>query len=223
MVVENDLSADALMELVAVDGEKWNSVPSDETIARAAKAIENRGITVVVVENKQQALAKVKELIPPGAEVSNGSSTTLIEIGFTDYFMAGKHGWKNLKEAIVAETDKVKQSDLSRKSEAADYFLSSVNAIAETGELVACDATGSRVGAFPFAAKNLVLVSGVNKIVPTLQDALARINEFVFPIENERAKKAYGVGSTMGKFVIISREITPGRITLILVRGKLGL
>jgi len=38
--------------------------------------------------------------------------------------------------------------ELRRKSVTADYFISSANAIARTGELVACDASGSRVGAW---------------------------------------------------------------------------
>jgi hypothetical protein len=61
----------------------------------------------------------------------------------------------------------------------AEYFLSGVNAIAITGEHVSCDASGSRAGAWPFAARNLILVSGVNKIVPSLQDALQRVMEYM--------------------------------------------
>ena len=222
MVEQLDLSAEAMMKLVNVDAGQWRKMPSDETVSKTIEAIKNRGITVFLVEGKQQALAKIKELIPPAAEVSNGSSTTLIEIGFVDYFTNGNHGWKNFKAGIMAETDKAKQSDLVRRSLTADYFLASVNAIAETGELVATDQGGARVGAFPYAAKNLILVSGVNKIVPTLQDALARIADFALPLENERAKKAYGFQSSLGKTVIIHKEVNPGRITLILVKEKLG-
>ena len=90
------------------------------------------------------------------------------------------------------------------------------------GAVAACDQSGSRVGAFPFAAKNLIIVSGINKIVPDLPAALQRIREYVYPIENARATKVYGSGSTMGKFVIISHEIFQGRTTLILVKESLG-
>jgi predicted metalloprotease len=97
-----------------------------------------------------------------------------------------------------------------------------VNAIARTGELVGGDLTGSRVGAWPFAAKNLVLVAGVNKIVPTLSDALERVREYVYPLENARAQHAYGVPSRIGKCVILAYEAVPGRITLVLVNDTLG-
>jgi hypothetical protein len=105
---------------------------------------------------------------------------------------------------------------------AADYFISSANAIAQTGEIVGCDATGSRVGAWPFAAGHLVLVVGINKIVPTLTDALDRIWKYTYPLENVRAKKAYGTPSTIGKCVILSHEKNEGRVILILIKESLG-
>jgi hypothetical protein len=97
-----------------------------------------------------------------------------------------------------------------------------VNAIAATGELVSCDATGSRVGAWPFAAKHLVLVARVNKIVPSLADALQRIRDYAYPLEDARSKKVYGAPSQIGKCVILSNERQQGRITLILVNDMLG-
>jgi L-lactate utilization protein LutB len=97
-----------------------------------------------------------------------------------------------------------------------------VNAIAKTGQIVACDASGSRVGAWPFAAQNLILVSGVNKIVPTLQDAMQRIQDYAYHLENARAKKVYGVNSQIGKCVILTKEGRPGRVTLILIDEVLG-
>ncbi len=200
----------------------YNETPSEATIQNAVKAIEGRGIEVAVVNSRQDALGAIKQIIPSGASVMNGSSTTLKEIGFIDFLKSTQHSWENLHDEIMGETDPEKQAKLRRQSVTADYFLASVNAIAETGELVAVGASGSRVGAFPFAAGKLILVSGVNKIVPTLKDAMQRIREYVYPLENERAKKAYGMESTIGKWVIIEREIMPGRITLILVKEKLG-
>ena len=100
--------------------------------------------------------------------------------------------------------------------------MSGANAIAQTGEIVACDKTGSRVGAWPFAAGNLILVVGTNKIVPTLDDALRRVREYSFPLENTRAQRAYGTPSRIGKCVILEYEQNEGRVTLILVNEKLG-
>ncbi|MEK6834925.1 MAG: lactate utilization protein [Nanoarchaeota archaeon] len=201
---------------------KYEELINDNELKEVVNNIENRGINVILVNTRTEALEKIKELIPKNSEISNGGSTTLSEIGFLDYLKANEHGWINLNEEVLKEKDSKKQTDLRRKSVTSEYFLGSINAIAKTGELVACDATGSRVTAYPFAAKNLILVSGINKITSSLEDAIKRVREYVYPLENERAKKAYGFGSTIGKWVIIEREIFKGRTTLILVKEKLG-
>ncbi len=200
----------------------YEKLPSEEVIAKTAEAIKRRGVEVIVVSDKKEALDEVKSLIPKDATVMNGSSTTLDEIGFVEYLKSGEHQWQNLHEPILGEQDRQKRVVLMRQAILADYFLGSVNAIAETGELAAADASGSRIGAYPFAADKVILVSGANKIVPTFEDAIKRVREYAYPLEDERAKKAYGMGSVVGKMLIIEQEIFPQRTTLILVREKLG-
>jgi len=215
-------SASNMLTNLNLDSAKWNLIPSEQNIALAVKSIDARGIEVLRIQNGDQALSKIKELIPPGSEVMNGSSTTLIEIGYQDLLESGQHNWKNIHKIITSENDATKRNEIRRKSVTAEYFLSGVNAIAMTGELVSCDASGSRVGAWPFGALHLILVAGVNKIVPTLSDALQRIAEYVYPLEDARSKMVNGVPSMMGKFVILAGERKPGRITLILVEDGLG-
>lgn len=200
----------------------WAKVPSEKELNDTVDSLTQRGIKVVLVENKGEALEKIKELVPEGVSVANGSSMTLEEIGFVDYLVNGKHGWKNLHEQVLKEKDQLKQSDLRRKMTTADYFLGSVNAISKNGELVACDASGSRVSAYPFAAKNLMLVAGFQKITDNLDEAMKRVREYVYNLENERAKKTYGRGTTLGKWTIIEHEKIPNRTTLVLVKEKLG-
>ena len=215
-------SAVNLMQEAGVDSQTWSTVPADDVVEQTAKAIESRGIRVIVAGNAEDAMAVLKKVIPAGAEVMNGSSTTLIEIGYEDYISGNESGWNLVHKVITAENNDKKRAELRRKSVAADYFISGANAIARTGEIVACDATGSRVGAWPFAAGHLVLVAGVNKIVPTLADALDRVRKYAFPLENVRAKKAYGIPSTIGKCVILSHERNEGRVVLILIKESLG-
>lgn len=201
---------------------KWDELASSEIIKNTAENVTRRGIEVIVVDSVKDALEKILYLIPKDAEIASGSSTTLQQIGFADILKEGKHKWKNLHEAVIEEKDAEKRIDLRRKAVTAQYFLGSVNAIAQTGELVACDASGSRVSAYPFAAKKLILVAGAQKITPTLDDAMKRVRDYVFPLEDKRALEAYGAHSTFGKWIIIEREIIKGRITLILVKEKLG-
>ena len=215
-------SAVNLMHEARVDPHIWNSIPTDEVVEKTASAVESRGIGVIIAKSADDALAVLKKVIPDGAEVMNGSSTTLIEIGYEDYISGNQSGWKLMHNAITAENNDNKRAELRRKSVAADYFISSANAIAQTGEIVACDASGSRVGAWPFAAGHLILVVGINKIVPNLEDALNRVRQYAYPLENARAKRAYGTPSMIGKCVIFSHEKNEGRVILILVKEALG-
>lgn len=200
----------------------WNQLPSDEELNLTVQNIEKRGIKVILVNTKNEALKEVKKLIHEGAKVSAGSSTTLDEIGFSEYFGSEDFKGENLNIKIWSENDQKKRSSLRRLATTAEVFLGSINAISQNGELVAVDNTGSRVSAYPFAAQKLILVSGSNKITKDLESAMKRVREYVYPLEDERARKAYGMPSGFGKWVIIENEIKEDRIVLVLVKESLG-
>ncbi|GAB3672793.1 lactate utilization protein [Halopiger thermotolerans] len=205
----------------AID-ESLDELPTDEDLEETVENLEANGFDVVVVDSAEDALAEVQSLIPAGASVMNGHSTTLEEIGFVEYLSEGDHEWESLPDEIWSIDDDAERQAARRESQTADYFLGGINAIAQTGELVAADRSGSRIGAYPFAASNVVIVSGVNKIVPTLEDALDRLESVAYPLENERAKEAYGVESAIAKQLIFRQELEEGRTTVVLVRDRLG-
>ena len=194
----------------------------DATVEETVANLEERGFDVVVVDDAADALDAVESRIPAGASVMNGHSTTLEEIGFDEFLSEGDHGWERLADRIRGIDDDAERQTARRESQTADYFLGGINAIAETGELVAADLSGSRIGAYPFAAGNVVIVSGANKIVPTLDDALDRLESVAYPLENERAQEAYGAESSIAKQLIYRRETEDGRTTVVLVRERLG-
>ncbi|WP_340098459.1 lactate utilization protein [Salinibaculum salinum] len=202
--------------------ETLDSRPDDETIEEAVANLEANGFDVVVVDSADEALDTIKSHVPAGASVMNGHSTTLEEIGFVEYLSDGDHEWESLPDEIWSIDDDEKRQAARRESQTANYFLGGINAIAATGELVAADRSGSRIGAYPFAAGNVVVVSGVNKIVPTLDDALDRLESVAYPLENERAQEAYGVDSAIAKQLIFRQELEEGRTTVVLVREQLG-
>jgi len=49
-----------------------------------------------------------------------------------------------------------------------------------------------------------------------------RIYEYCFPLEDRRARQAYGVPSGVNNVLVINKAIAPGRITAILVNEPLG-
>ena len=199
-----------------------DQLPDDETVESAVTGLEASGFEVVVVDSAAEALEAVEARVPAGASVMNGHSTTLEEIGFDELLSEGDHEWESLSDEIRSIDDDAERQAARREAQTADYFLGGINAIAETGELVAADLSGSRIGAYPFAAGNVIIVSGANKIVPTLDDALDRLESVAYPLENERAQEAYGVESSIAKQLIYRQETEEGRTTVVLVREQLG-
>jgi len=201
----------------------YEILASEDVIAKTVEAVKARGVEVVVVDNRAEALEKVKGMIPKGADVMNASSRTLEEIGFVEYLKSGAHGWNNLHVAILAENDPQKQAKLRAQSVLSEYFLGSVHAIAETGELVTASASGSQIPGYAFSSSHVIWVAGTQKITPTLEDAFKRVRTYVFPLEDQRMKGLGYPGSAIAKILINEREILPDRkATLILVREKLG-
>ena len=72
-------------------------LPKTQAIAHTIRALQKNNFDAELVKNAEAALARVSSLIPKGAKVMNGSSRTLEEIGFMEYFLSGDHGWKNLR------------------------------------------------------------------------------------------------------------------------------
>lgn len=201
----------------------YEHIASDSTIEKVAEALRARNIHAIIVNTKEEALEEIKKLIPKGGKVMNGSSTTLNEIGFVDYLKEGKHGWDNVHADIVNEKDPEKQARLRKESVLADYFLGSVHAITEAGQLMIASASGSQIPSYAFTSGNVIWVASANKIVPDREAGFKRIEDYVFPLENKRMQSVGYPGSTIGRVLIFEREIMPNRhLTLILVKEKLG-
>ena len=201
----------------------YDQLASDVSINTTLDGLAKRNIEGMVVADKAEVMEKIKELIPAGGSVMNGSSTTLEQIGFVDYLKNGKHGWNNLHEDIVAEKDPAKQGMLRKQAVLSDYYLGSVHALAETGEFVIASNTGSQLPHVVFTSPNLIFVVGAQKIVPTLMDALKRLEEYVIPLEDIRSRKAYGVGTNPNKVVIFKGEnpMIGRKVRLIVVKEEL--
>ncbi len=204
----------------------YTNLASNEAITKTTVALAANNFKSAVVATKEEALSKIKELIPQGASVMNGSSTTLQQVGFVDYLKAGNHGWKNLHEEILAEKDSAKQNELRRQALLSDYYLGSVHALSETGEMVIASNSGSQLPHIVYSSPNVIFVVSTKKIVPTLEEASRRLREHVVPLEDVRMKQVYGpeMGTKLNKEFIFHGEPTyTGRtITVLLVQEDLG-
>lgn len=202
----------------------YTQIASAESINKTIAALGEHNIEALLVENKAEALAKIKELIPAGASVMNGSSVTLEEIGFIDHLKGGAHGWNNMHEAIVKETDPAKQGMLRQQAVHSDYYLGSVHALAETGESVIASNTGSQLPHIVFTSANLIFIVGAQKIVSNLAEAMKRLEEYVLPLENNQSMVKWGGPTQLNKIIIFKGENAHmGRkVRMIIVKESLG-
>ncbi len=203
---------------------EYNKLAKKEIIEKTIENLKARNVEAALAESGTEALAKIKELIPEGASVMNGSSVTLEQIGFVDYLKNQKNGWNNLHESILAEKLPAAQTILRQQAVHSDFYLGSIHALAETGEFVVASNSGSQLPHIVFTSPNIIFVVSVKKIVPTLFDALKRLEEYVIPLEDAHMQKKYGVHTADNKIVIIRGENTHmGRkVRMILVNEDLG-
>jgi hypothetical protein len=68
----------------------------------------------------------------------------------------------------------------------------------------------------------VIFVIGAQKIVSDGAAGMRRIYEYCYPLEDARARQAYGVPSGVNNILIINKVMTPGRVTTIIVNERLG-
>ena len=136
----------------------------------------------------------------------NGASKTLEAIGFLDYLKSDTQPWKNLHQAILAEKDPAKQAPLRQAALHADWYLGSVHALTETGEMLIASNTGSQLPHLAFTSKNALLVVSAKKIVSDMNAAFQRLSEVVIPLEDARIMGQHGVHTTHAKTLLLHKE-----------------
>jgi len=202
----------------------FNQLADNSVVSETVNSLKANGFHPLVVNTKEDAFKKIQELIPNDASVMNGTSATLREIGYVDHLKEGKHNWNNLHEKVLAEKDPEKQSKLRKHSVISDFYLGSAHAVTEKGEILIASNTGSQLPHLVFTSQNIILVIGAQKIVANLDGAFKRLNEHVMPLEDERMKGVYGVGTTHAKTLILHKEnpMMGRQIYVIIVNEKLG-
>lgn len=82
---------------------------------------------------------------------------------------------------------------------ATDVYISSVNGIAKTGEIVNIDGTGNRLAGTLFGHKKLYLIVGCNKIADDLDGAIWRARNVAAPKNAVRLNRKTPCAATGGK------------------------
>jgi len=201
--------------------EKYGELANEEAIQKTIRALRSNNFKVEVVENKEEAKKKVLELVPAGAEVFTMTSQTLEAIGVDkEINESGKYNALRLK--LYAMDRNTQAREMAKLGAAPDWVVASVHAVTLDGHLLIASNTGSQISSEAYAAGKVIFVVGTQKIVKDIQEGIKRIYEYSYPLEDERAQKAYGIHSGVNKILIINKEIMSERTTVILVKEKLG-
>ena len=145
---------------------EYNKLLAEKTI----EGLEKRNMQGFYAENKEEAVKIALSLIPEGSVVSWGGSATLQETGLINTL-------KNNNYQCLDRNDvesKEEKEEIAHKALNADYYLMSTNAMTIDGQLINIDGNGNRVAALIYGPKNIIIVTGINKICDTYDSALSR-------------------------------------------------
>ncbi len=204
-----------------IPNEEFAKLAGDEQIERTVKALEANGIHAVVAQNGEEAKRIFFELVPKGAEVFLGASVTLETLGIKD--VVDKSGrYDALRPKMFAMDRATQGREIRKLGGAPDYAAGSVHAVTEDGHVLIASKTGSQLGPYASGAGKVIWVVGAQKIVKDFEEGLRRIREYCYPLEEEHMQQLYNTGTNINKILVVNAEFRPNRITMIIVKEKLG-
>jgi hypothetical protein len=199
---------------------KYAQAAPESQIKKTVEALKDNGFKVKVVDSLKEAHTPVIDLIPSGSEVFTATSRTLDQAGLTQELNSDKYiSIRDKFMQYYGQPDK--ELDMKRIGSASDYAVGSVHAITEDGKVLIASASGSQIPNYAYGAKNFIWVVGSQKLVKDINDALDRIENYTFHLEDERALEAYGSHSSINKILVYRKEPT-GRGTIIIIREPAG-
>ncbi|MFI1924265.1 MULTISPECIES: nuclear transport factor 2 family protein [unclassified Streptomyces] len=194
---------------------------SADRLERTAAALRANGFAAEILDDAAAARARVGDLVPEGAGVLTGASETLRLSGI-DEDLNGGGRYDAVRPRVLAVDRATGADEIRRLVACPDYVVNSVAAVTETGSLVLASGSGSQLPANAGGAAHAVWIVGAQKVVPDLATALRRVEEHALPLENARARAAYGTPSAVNRLLVLNAEPHPGRGTVLLLREAIG-
>ena len=148
-------------------------------IERCIENLKKNGFDPSFFEDVQQAKDHILDMVKGYSSFGIGGSDTIRSMNIVQELKnMGKLVYDHWSEALSKEQD----LEIRLMQGRCDCFLCSANAISSSGQIVNVDGIGNRVSAMCFGPKKVVIVAGVNKIVPDLDSAIKRIKEVAAPL-----------------------------------------
>lgn len=192
---------------------------------------EKRNMKGYFVEDIPQLIKLIKELVPENSIVGCDDSITLEEAGIYSIFRNGNFIFLDKYKKSLTKKEK---REIYIKNFSADTFISGANAITEDGKIFNIDGNGSRVAPIIYGPEQVIIVAGINKIVPDMDHAVHRARQTAAPLDAVRlgkttpcAKLGYCIDCRhperiCNSFVAIEGQFIKDRIKIIIVDMNMG-
>ncbi len=212
-------------------------------VQRAIKNLEKNRMQPIFVETQEEAVNLVKDMLFDGCVITAGGSMSLKESGVLELIQSPRYNFLDRTKPGLSAAE---SQECYKASIGADFFFCSSNAVTENGELLNVDGFANRISSIAFGPKKVVMIVGVNKIVPDLKSAFLRVKKIAAPkncvrlgIDNPCAKLGYCVSLTKGSnpdftdgcscdtriccdYLVSALQRQKNRITVIIVNESLG-
>ncbi len=150
---------------------------------KLASNLEKLGYKVSIFKTSHAAVKYLEETVK-GKTVGFGGSVTLEQMEL--YSALSKNN--DVYSHNVAKNNDEKHI-LRKKAADADLYFSSVNAIAETGEIVNIDGNCNRVASTLYGHEKIYFIVGKNKLTPDYDSALWRARNIAAPMNAKRLNR----------------------------------
>lgn len=199
---------------------------------RLIQNLQAHGFEVLVYSTPEEAVRALCAALS-GKTIGIGGSLTVREIGLDQALLAHSTVyWHWLPEQAAARGG----ADAVRAlANGAEVYISSANAISETGELVNIDGTGNRIAATAYGHQQVIFVAGMNKVAESLDAAIWRARNVAAPKNAQRLKRntpcakladrCYDCNSPeriCNGLLVLARPMGGMKTTVVLIRTELG-
>jgi len=205
-------------------------------IENVKEALESNNFEVFIADNSADASKIVLENIIPALDIKSiswGGSMTFINTGLYDNLK----NQKNFKVLDIHDKSlsNDEKTEMRRAALLTDLFITGTNAVTEDGYLVNLDMIGNRVGALTFGPKNVLVLTGRNKIVPDIEFAMERIKNYVAPanamrldmktpcIKTGECSECKSSARICNTWTITQKSFPKKRTKIVLINEDLGL
>ena len=193
----------------------------------AVKNLTAHGFSVRVFRTAQDAANAISQELS-GKTVGFGGSVTLEQMQLFETLQKNNTVYWHWKQT---------PAEAREKAVTAQIYMTSANAISETGEIINIDGTGNRVAAMLYGHEALYIIAGINKLTPDLPSAIERARNIAAPLNARRLScktpcamsepmRCHDCGSPdriCNGFVTLARPCGGiGKTHVILIEEKLG-